>query len=119
MIEISPKHLVLIFSSLLIGSCATDWQLDRLKVKKCAQRGGVPDFGLNGYYGCGNRYEDAGKKCNSSRECLGDCLLPSDWKSGGGEEVVGECEHNDLPWEDGLCIPIEKKDENLQCIQLE
>ena len=113
-----PKLFFMVATSMLIFSCASIPESDALLRDKCIKSGGIPDDGLGGYYGCGNRYADAGKECRSSNECEGDCLLKFGWKpKKSNEEVVGNCEHNDLAWEIGLCWPIEKKDQEAICLE--
>lgn len=96
---------------LLLASCTS------IQSSFCQIKGGKPYINLGGYQYCGKKYSDGGKKCYSSDECQGECVLPIDWDPKDKKEVVGRC-RSDNTWYLGYgCLAIEDHEHVSACIE--
>lgn len=83
---LKPIYLVGIVVTVTIIALLSWWlKVNPIDVAQCALNGGsykntVAPLGAPIQWQCVYEYNDAGKKCTSSTECEGDCLMTNDTK---------------------------------------
>lgn len=61
--------------SIPVGTDMEKWKKDKIECESRGMKWIYQAYGLRGDYHCSNVYKDAGKKCNNSDECEGNCIL--------------------------------------------